>query len=334
MTLRLPLLTQDKESIREWNDSQRDLVHQRIAYCYANNPSVSLSIVSSGGNISPSMTDTRYQAGSYITRVDRFATEAETSEPSIVTGTTYDKVSQTRTDPDIDWGETTYPGHWKAKPVYYEGYANGKYAIREMSFQDVLDTFIDPVVANIVSGTTDAKAGGSYHISTASSQTNCTNLGTVFVDTKANVGAYSASQIPETRDQPTTVATFRLFRNNGVEADFRLPLVVDYNNYFNLKPNKKGLTVSGLREMTQAEFQEFFCPLIRQQIYNGTGNTLNFNFNGSGTTKGTAITNKRLSNVTGNYQTRYVNTNDYRAQEFPNGTLINANTWRLKLNRT
>ena len=41
-----------------------------------------------------------------------------------------------------------------AKPVYME-YDN---SIREMSFQDVMDTFIDPVVDKIQLSSTDARA--------------------------------------------------------------------------------------------------------------------------------------------------------------------------------
>ena len=38
MAIRLPLLTQDKEAIKEWSTADRDGVHKRIAYCYANDP--------------------------------------------------------------------------------------------------------------------------------------------------------------------------------------------------------------------------------------------------------------------------------------------------------
>ena len=34
----------------------------------------------------------------------------------------------------------------------------------------------------------------------------------------------------------------------------------------------------------------------------------------------------------GNYQTRYVGLDDYRAQEFPNGSAVTAATHRLKMN--
>lgn len=346
MAVRLPLLTQDDEAIKEWSNADRDQVHKRIAYCYANDPSVYLSVVANNGDISPSMSDTRYKSGASsqnITgvwpEVTSYTDEANTEEPQLVT-ITYDKVSQTRSDPGLNWGQTSYPGAYETgpgpKPVYYEGRTTGNpgtdggYSIREMSFQDVLDTFIDPVVNNILTLTTDPLAGGTHFISTATSITGCTDLGVIFTDTKATVADYVASSIGEDgtyQDHNEVVNNFRLYKNNGVEETYRLPLVIDYTSNGVNSP-------AGLREMTQTEFQAFFCPLIKQQIYNGTGNTLNYNFDGDGTTKGSAITNTALTSVTGDYQTYEASADDYRAQEFPNGTLQTIETWRLKLNRT
>ena len=47
-------------------------------------------------------------------------------------------------------------------------------------------------------------------------------------------------------------------------------------------------------------------------------------------TKGSGIVDTKL-NGSGNYQTRFVNANDYRAQEFPNGTATTINTYYLRL---
>ena len=118
----------------------------------------------------------------------------------------------------------------------------------------------------------------------------------------------------------------RLFKNDGVEDDYRLPLVIDYTSNGVNSP-------AGLREMTQTEFQAFFCPLIRQQIYNGTGNTLDYNINGPGSVKGSSITDTRL-NGSGAWNKRFVGINDYRSQEFPNGTRTTVQTWNLKVQRT
>lgn len=346
MALRLPLLTQDNEAIKEWTNADRDQVHKRIAYCYANDPSVYLSVVGSNGNISPNMTDTRYKSGAvsvHVTgdwpEVTSYPDEATTEEPQLVT-TTYDKVSQTLANPGLNWGQTSYPGNFEIpsgpKPVYYEGRTTGNpgtdggYSIREMSFQDILDTFINPVVDYIESGTNSAFAGGAFFISTATSEPNSTDLGIIFTDTKATTGDYTAANIGDDGTYQThneVVNNYRLYKNDGVEETYRLPLVIDYTSNGVNAP-------AGLREMTQAEFQAFFCPLIRQQIYNGNGNQLRYNFDGSGTTKGTAIVNKVLTGVTGRYETRKENDNDYRAQEMPNGTLTTGNTYRLKVFRS
>ena len=42
----------------------------------------------------------------------------------------------------------------------------------------------------------------------------------------------------------------------------------------------------------------------------------------------------RLTGGTGNYQTRKVSANDYRAQEFPNGTPTTINSYFLKIQKT
>ena len=39
-------------------------------------------------------------------------------------------------------------------------------------------------------------------------------------------------------------------------------------------------------------------------------------------------------NGSGNYQTLFVNTDDYRAQEFPNGTSTTINTYYLRINKS
>ena len=51
---------------------------------------------------------------------------------------------------------------------------------------------------------------------------------------------------------------------------------------------------------------------------------------GSGNTRGTSIVDTRL-NGSGNYQTRFVDANDYRAQEFPDGTPTTINTYNLRI---
>ena len=47
-------------------------------------------------------------------------------------------------------------------------------------------------------------------------------------------------------------------------------------------------------------------------------------------TKGSGIVDTKL-NGSGNYQQRFVNADDYRAQEFPNGTPTTINTYNLRI---
>ena len=65
---------------------------------------------------------------------------------------------------------------------------------------------------------------------------------------------------------------------------------------------------------------------------NLTSNKLRYFIDGAGTTLGTGMANTKL-NGSGNYQTRYVNTDDYRAQEFPNGSVVTEATYYLKARR-
>jgi hypothetical protein len=64
-----------------------------------------------------------------------------------------------------------------------------------------------------------------------------------------------------------------------------------------------------------------------------SGSQVSYNINGAGNNQGTGMINTIL-NGGGNYQTRYVNTDDYRAQEFPNGTAQTISTYFLKIHKS
>ena len=46
------------------------------------------------------------------------------------------------------------------------------------------------------------------------------------------------------------------------------------------------------------------------------------------------MVNTVLTGGSGNYQTRLVGSNDYRAQEFPDGTPATANTYSFKIEKS
>ena len=61
-----------------------------------------------------------------------------------------------------------------------------------------------------------------------------------------------------------------------------------------------------------------------------SGHKLSYNINGSGNSRGTTMVDTRL-NGSGNYQTLLAGLDDYRAQEFPDGSPATINTYTFKI---
>ena len=101
--------------------------------------------------------------------------------------------------------------------------------IQSMTLQDVKDTFLHPAIDLLSSGSTGTNQGGTYHITTSASTSGSTEVSgsntPVFLDTQANVGAYTSSSIPETLDQPQTNTTYYLQRINGSDTSYTDPYV-------------------------------------------------------------------------------------------------------------
>ena len=107
-------------------------------------------------------------------------------------------------------------------------------------------------------------------------------------------------------------------QNNNISAQsYTAPLQLDGNN--------------DIQQYTTSAFDSLLQAAVRHTTTHTVGYRLRYNFNGSGQQKGTAITNKIRASGTG-YQTTQFNANDYRAQEFPNGTVVTANTFTFKVN--
>ena len=307
MTARNPLYW-DGTDLKEMSASQISSIQDRCVYLYAGSPSVTVSQVSSSGNISPTMTDTRKKAGAYSQRADRFPTEAETAEPGTVT-VNYDRISQT-----VASISTPTDTNSKLYPAFYDGSGS----IQAMSATDVFDTFVTQAIDTIIDGT---DRGGTFRIHTATSLSGHTLISStpVFTDTRANTGAYTAGGIPETLDQSTTITNFYLMRTDqGAAPSIQIPVQVNGDN--------------DLQEYSSSNFDAMLLAEIRHHAANTSGSTIRYNVDGSGNNRGSGMTNTIL-NGSGNYQQRFVNADDYRAQEFPNGSAVTANTYRLKINR-
>jgi hypothetical protein len=286
----------------------------QVVYQYSLNPSVSLSVVGSGGSLD-AITDTRLQAGATSTSATAFPSEATTAEPSVVT-VTYDKISETRASvtPTTDTGTT-----W---PVYYT--SSGQ--IQAMTLTDVKDTFLHPAIDLLSAATTTSQQAGTYHINTSTTVSGSTEVSgsntAIFVDTQADTSLYTADSIGETLDQPKNVTSYYLFKVNGSDTSFTAPLFVEGSNNLQTYPD--------------ATFKSLMQEWIRYTaVSSADGYSLSYNIgtSGSGNTRGSGIADTRL-NGSGNYQTRFVNADDYRAQEFPNGTPVTVNTYYLRINKS
>jgi hypothetical protein len=311
MTVRNPLKN-DSGNVKEMTSTEVNQIIDQIVYQYSLNPSVALSVVSSGGNLG-TITDTRKQAGAYKTSTTAFPSEATTAEPSTVT-VSYSKINQTAAtvSPTADTGKT-----W---PAFY----NASGHIQAMSLQDVKDTFLHPAINLLTAATTTTQQAGTYFISSTSSVAGSTLVSStpVFSDTRANTSLYTAAGIPEALDQPTTITNYYLHRVNGSDTSYTVPFSINASNH--------------LQEYTSAGFESLVQEWIRYTAASSTdGYSISYNLgtSGSGSIRGSGMANTIL-NGSGNYQTRYVNTNDYRAQEFPNGTAVTSNTYYLRINKS
>ena len=300
-----PLILTGSNDLIEMTDAQRNAVKDRCRYLYGANPSVTLSYVSSGGNLG-TISDTRKQAGASTTNVSAFASAAATPDISTVT-VNYARVSssEANTTASVDTNNIAFP-------IYYNG-SN----IQTMSLQDMYDTFIFDAIDTILSAVGQP---GTYRVHTGTSLSgySAVSSSAIFSDTRANVGAYTAGGIGETQDQPTTITNFYLLQADNISAPTMEEMLFVRNSDKNLQ------------EYTQAGIDAILENCMRHVASEETGSKIRYQFGGSGTTLGSGITNTIL-NGSGNYQTRYVNTDDYRTQEFPNGSPVTANTYYLKM---
>lgn len=303
-------------NIQQMDDTMFGLLKDVFRYQFQQASPITLNVVPSGGNLSGlPMVDTRMQAGASLTRTERFSTEAETDEPTQVS------VSYSRLDQNVAVAPTLGNDNGKR----YFCYIDDNNDIKTMNHGDMLDSIVRPVIEELVSGSTGANQAGTYFINNSSSVSSNQTLVSstpVFVDTRADLSAYTAGGIGETQDQPTTINSYYLKKNTISAPSLSvLPLQIRSDN--------------DIQEFTQAAVNTLANELMAHEtIASSSAYKIRYSINGAGTNRGTGMADTRLTGGSGNYQTRYVNTNDYRAQEFPDGTPTTINTYYLKIQRT
>ena len=308
MAVRTPLIN-DSGNIKQMSSAQVDEIVDQVVYQYSLNPGVTLSVAGSGGNLS-AISDTRLQAGAASTSASAFPSEATTAEPSTVT-VNYQRITSTNASltPTADTGKT-----W---PAYY----NSSGHIQAMNLQDVKDTFLHPAIDLLTTGSTTTQQAGTYTIATSTSLSGATNVSStaIYSDTRADTSAYTAGGIGETLDQPTTITNYYLHRVDGSNTSYTSPFFINASN--------------NLQEFSTTTFNSLLQEWIRYTAASSTdGYAISYSIgtSGSGNTRGSGIVDTKL-NGSGNYQQRFVNADDYRAQEFPNGTPTTINTYNLRI---
>jgi hypothetical protein len=317
MTVRAPLKYADANTLQEMSTAEVTAWVDHICYLYGGSPSVTLTVDTGSAQNLQAMSDTRLQAGAASTNASAFVAEGTTAEPGTVT-VTYDRVAQTYASvtPTSDSGTT-----W---PVYFDSSSK---SIIAMPLADIKDTFLHPAIDKLITASESDTTAGTFTVTTsATAATGYTNISTdaIFTDTRADTSAYAASGIPETLDQPTTITNFFLHRRNQGSDGFgslATPLIIA----------DSGQTLTA--QTTEGVIEGLFLEWIRETASeSGDGYKIVYSMATSGgNTRGTAMVDTRL-NGAGNYQTRQVS-DDYRSQEFPNGSAATITTTNLRITK-
>lgn len=326
MAVRKPLYY-NANQVKEMTTSMvTEIVHQ-TCYQYALNPSVTITVAASNQGATshfPTITDTRYKSGAAATHVSSFASAESLSGNPVQVPTAYERMvkNNASVSPTTDTGKT-----W---PVYQTN--NGD--IKAMSIADIKDTFLHPAIDLLIAaGTPNDQQGGTYTITTSSTPaSNFTLIGggnVVFTDSKADISGMTGGEIG-------TAGTFQT--DNTVEANYYLhirdaPADPSYTDPLFITSG------NDLQTYSSATFKALLQEWIRETASQSSdGYQILYNIDGSGNTRA-SMTNKEFQ-TGGGGQTgdptelnRGVNTDDYRAQEVPGGTLTTANTYVFKITK-
>lgn len=316
-----PLFINSDNNLQEMTDAQVLLHKQKAIYQYSLDPSALLTVVSNSGANMAAITDTRLKSGVSVVSVSADPS-ASTSAPSATTDVSFDKINFAY---DTSSGQTEDNDN-RAFPIY----RNSDGDIRAMSLDDMKDTFLHPAIDLMVvadASADDSNVAGTYRIHTASSLTDFTEVsgaGTaIFTDTTST--GFAAGSIGTAGSTQTgsssTVQNFFLMRRNGTDVDTSSIKLAQINSDGNIQEYSDGGT----------ELLGNWLKFTAGQSGDGYKITYAIGESVSGTQRGSSILNKQLgSTVT---STTLVNTNDYRAQQFPSGSATTTNTYLFKINK-
>ena len=310
------LVHYDGTNIKAMTSAEMVETQKRMIYAYGASPTVALTVdTGSAGNLT-AMSDTRLKAGATSQSSTAFVAESTTAEPGTVT-VTYDAIHLAYTSSGsitktADDGDTF--------PMYLDGSNN----LQALNLADFKDTLLHPAIDLMIASADSDNTAKSFTITNSSTAaTGYTNVSTtaVFTDTRADTSAYSAAGIPETLDQPSTITNYYLHQKNNMSAPTPsvFPLVTDSSG--------------NLNQMSTSTIDSVLGAWLRFTAAHSTdGYKITYDTATSGgNTKGTAMVDTKLDG-SGNYQTLQSG-DDYRSQEFPNGSAATVTTYNLRINK-
>ena len=309
------LLYYDSGDLKEMTSAEMVEIQKRMIYAYGVSPTAVLTVVSSSGALVDAIDDTRKAAGATSQSTTAFVAEGSTAEPTTVT-VSYDKTNLAYTATS-GISNTTDTG--TTFPVYYDGSGS----IQACSLADLKDTLLHPAIDLMISGTESSSTAGTYTVTDSSSAaTNYTNVSTtaIYTDTRADTSEYTAAGIPETLAPPATITNYYLHRRDAsANTPSRFPIVINGSN--------------DLQEMSASTVDDILGDWLRYTAaHSADGYKVTYNnATSGGNTRGTAMVDTRLDG-SGYWQTLQVS-DDYRSQEFPNGSVGTITTYNLRINK-
>ena len=208
-------------------------------------------------------------------------------------------------------------------------------SIQPMNLQDLVGSLIEPTIDLMVAATESDTTAGTFTIDTNSSKTGYTEVsgsGTkIFVDTRADASAYTASGIPETLDQPTNVTQYYLL-GETLEAQCQgSTKLLFLDNEYADPTNTKDFDI---REYSIAEATTLLGTWLQVYAAEVAGYKITYSIttDGSGgNARGSSMVDTKLNSSV--FSTTLQNVDDYRAQEFPAGSPATINTYTLRVTK-
>ena len=356
------------EGLAEFNRNEMLAFYTWIRSLYVANQTVTLTYVASGGNLG-TMRDRRFQAGTMVSRAgdgspgDAGAGEfiGAGSTPNIsAVNTLWSKINvnydtSVAMPNHLDYGALS-------RPLTMGSYSANRKNIKEYS-ADVFGELVAEALAEIGgnkahSSYTDMTTGreGGYAIlrqdatipTTHDDGGGLTDMGRVFEDTVANASAYTAAGLGpasnttgEVQDQPLALDNANRWNLYSMDANSVAP--PEPPNMVYVDPSTGHIHEWGMANMTA-----FFQPYVQHIAANGYNSQgkgkLHFYISGeiAGVNSGTGgsiypldggfgeMINEELNGSSASGYTTLQVGDDYRSQEFPNGTAQAVNTYSLR----